>query len=75
MITGQKHTPFSRDAEGERVPMRSGPLAALRRFTASQPAVSRCDLCSLQLADEHAHLIVKSGTYRCSARMAGSELP
>lgn len=32
-------------------------LAALRRFARPQPAREQCDMCSAELADEHAHLL------------------
>jgi hypothetical protein len=32
-------------------------LASLRRFLRPRPARERCELCSLELADDHAHLV------------------
>ena len=38
-------------------PDAAGPLAALRRFARPRPDRERCELCSADLAAEHAHLV------------------
>ncbi len=44
-----------------------GPLASLRRFARPRPTRERCELCSAELPEEHAHLVELASRRLCCA--------